>query len=338
MSSRDRRTRMIAIGTVLLLVVGLVGALAAVVGGTDGDGGTTTGDSPVLSLSRTSNVGTLTAGSSTSWTLGAALPAGDPGDGVVVDPSASTVTEAQVRTLLDALGLDAEPRQVDGGWTARGRVHGERAAFALDETAGNVWQYARGDLADCLAVQPGASPDASTSCTTTNDATSTTKQAGPGRAALDHAAKNLFETIGVTPGKGLRAHEDGADSTVLDVPLTVEGLPVVDVALSVAVDEHGISSASGWYEPSFAPLGEYPLVTAAEGLTRLQAEPVPEIATACATGTSCPSPTPAPVTGARLAWLTSRDGDRTVLVPAWQFEADGYYGPAVVAVDAAHLG
>lgn len=339
-SRRDRRRVLIAWFTVLVLVVGLGGAAVALaVGGGSDDEPQTVDTSPVLQLSRTSSVG-LAGDSNTGYSgyqLDATLDQST-GEGVVISPAGSTIAEAKVDALLAALGMkDPVVTQVTGGWKATGTSDGQKASFALDERAGNLWQYARGDLADCLTISPGAQPDDSVSCAAA--APSTTTQAGPGKAALLKDAKDLFALVGVTPGTGLRANDDGSGATYLEVPLTVEGLPVVDVNLSVGVDDGGIVSALGLLDPSYTTVGKYPLISARTGFDQLGEQPVPAIARDC-TGEAadCASPKPAKVTAARLAWMTSQNDGLTVLVPAWQFEVDGFYGPAVVAVSPQYLG
>lgn len=326
-----RNGRLIAALLAVVLVAGVVVGAISVLGGDGDDGSPGASEPEPLALTRTSAGMEGVSG----LVLGGDLPA-DEIEGVVLDPSTSTVTAAEVSELLAALGMNAEPQQVPGGWIAEGRSRGEPAAFALDESTGNVWQFATGDGVDCLSVVPGGRPDEAVSCTATDARTGD----GPGRAALVRAAGDVFDVVGVRPGKGLRALEGGGVTT-LDVPLEVEGLPVVGVTLSVAADEDGLDSAVGWLKPDLRPLGAYPLITARAAFDRLADEPRPEPAL-CALPTDaqgrpvpdgpCRTPAPASVTAARVAWLPSFDGSRTLLVPAWQFEADGFYGPTRVAL------
>ena len=346
--ARRRSTRVVALLVAVVVVIAVAAGTVALVAKRSGGGGSsaaqpTPNDSPTLHLSRTSTGGVAAeaaaAGGSTTALGGYDLRgtlSTSTSKGVVIDASSSTATRAQVTALLQALGMGGvTPTQVDGGWTARGTAHGQPAAFALDETGGNVWQFARGAGANCLAVSPGSAPGTSSSCTAVNARGATAT--APSRAALVKAAGGVFSIVGVTPGTGLTVHDaDGV--AYLDVPLTVEGLPVVGVDLSVGADADGLTSAIGWLHPSFSTVGSYPLVSARTAYGQLAVAPVPALGIACPAGKPCPTPAPQVVTAARLAWLTSRDSNRTVLVPAWQFEVDGFYDPAVVAVSPSYLG
>jgi hypothetical protein len=331
-----RNGRLLAALVAGVLVIGVVIGAVSALGGGDGGDGTSPSEPEALSLTRTS------AGLEgvTGLVLGGDLSE-DAVEGVVLDPSGSSVTADEVAELLAALGMNAQPEQADGGWVARGPARGEPAAFALDETTGNVWQFATGDDVDCLSVVPGGRPEDSVSCAAADDVTGD----GPGRAATLRAADDVFDVVGVRPGKGLRAL-NGGGTTTIDVPLEVEDLPVVGVTLSVSADENGLDSAVGWLRPDLRPLGAYPLVTAQEAFDLLADEPRPE-PELCALPTDaqgdpipdgpCETPSPTTVTAARLAWLPSFDGTRTLLVPAWQFEADGFYGPTRVALTEENL-
>jgi len=358
----SRRRTVIAAVLATALALGVLGGTVALLTHDTSSTPPSVNSSPVLNLTRTSNGASSTnaaasvAGAGFSgYQLDGTLST-DTGEGVVVDPSGSTATQAQIDALLSALGASSlTAKQVDGGWTAEGTVRGEPANFALDERAGNVWQYVRGAQGGCLSISPGAAPDAAISCGavasavtpptsgTAPDGTATvhpTPAEPPSisRADLVAQAAALFTLVGVQPGNGLQS-SSGGGVTYLDVPLTVEGLPVVDVTLSVAGDATGLVSASGWLDPSFAPVGKYPLISARAGYDDLLAQPQPAIGIAqpyCGKD-GCPTPAPQKVTAARLAWLTSRTDDHVVLVPAWQYEVDGFYGPAVVAIAPQYL-
>jgi hypothetical protein len=339
LDNRKRRLRIIAVIAAAALLASTVITTIVLVQSTNDDSEPAPPDlSPTLTLSRTSNVysGELASAAGLGgYRLAGSLSADTSTQGVVIDASRSSVTRDQVNELLDALGVDARPEKVDGGWTARGTAAGEPAAFALDETAGNVWQFARGEQADCLTIAPGGNPDTGT-CSIDAPPPGEAGAKGPGRESLLRTADGVFDLVGIRPGEGLNVQDSGG-VTYLDVPLTVEGLPVVDATLSVAADDAGLVSGFGWLTPSFATVGRYPLTTQQDAYERLLAQPVPEIARACPEGEVCPEPTAQPVTAVRLAWLTSRDSGRSLLVPAWQFEVDGFYGPAVVAIPDRYL-
>ena len=154
-------------------------------------------------------------------------------------------------------------------------------------------------------------------------------------AALRRRPRACSSWSASRPARACARTTTATASTYLDVPLDRRG-PAGGRRDTCRCrrDRRGLASAlglarAGVHADRPLPAGRRPGAAPARRRSRC-----PTIASGCTDRVRRAAPTRhrAKVTAARIAWLPPNDGS-TVLVPAWQFEVDGFYGPAVVAVD-----
>lgn len=373
-STTRRRSRLAATSTgALVMVLALAGC------GTQ-RAGSGSEDLPVLrigsvSASARSGAPDLASGASNSpgtdsFTVRGTLPTG-PGSAAVHHYGDGRAEESAVRTLAVAFGIAAVPTRHDYGW----EVTDSAGVLHVRDGSGLEWTFSR-SLEECATYlvdidHAGSGGSAISSCTRAVAADSpgvvATPSAGSGSGSGGSDPTPVDPTPAPAPTKpapssdaALTAAEPilaalgiAAEPRVLPawsswrtvmVDPTVAGLPTVGIATTIDVDTTGVIGAMGRLEsPTAGP--EYPILTAAAALERLNSAPRPLPAIACPETKDGPSACPgvdlrpAVITGATLGLTLSFDGADPILVPAWLYTVDGWTDlmPAI-AVEDRYLG
>lgn len=122
------------------------------------------------------------------------------------------VSEADVRALADALGLDGDLTHADGAWT----ISGEDGSLSVDESGASQWWYSSenifsgggvsvrgvtGTSREASCPEPGDEPV--TNCVVSPDTTYPPAECGPG-----------VECGETTPGEGCAPQPDGSEDCV----------------------------------------------------------------------------------------------------------------------------
>jgi hypothetical protein len=308
---------------------------------------------------------------SPGYVLTGTLPDGQPGDRTVWHPR--TPHAADATSIAKALGLDATPTRVDGGWVLR---HGANRLVVRDQ---GTWSYGM----DCAPDQPVSSQDVSVMCAYATGSGVAAPDAGTASSApnsgagsgsssgCDPSSKDCGTTVEpapppvpapvVSPGPS-DAQARSAAAPILDrlglgnadvvvyagdPTASVQAAPKVDGmvtsgwATSLQIDGNGdLTSGDGWL--AGADKGDsYPLITAHRGFELLQQQPRPMIEMCMRRSDGkpgCATVPPAEVTGASLGLMLDYDGQRATLVPAWLFDVKGQHDPvAQVAVEPSYL-
>jgi hypothetical protein len=297
------------------------------------------------------------------WRLEGDLPDG-PSSAAVHRLGAGPVERSLVEHLATALGLDATPQHLDGGWYV---LDGTRE-LSVSERAGRHWVYAdhgcvAGPVLDpqegvgCAIAQPGGvvtaepappdpgsdSPPPVSSPVPSPPVPSPVPSPQPVSADdAARAARPVLAAVGLDPATA-RVQSSGDQRDVVVRPrvddLTVVGL---DTRVTVGPDAES-TDAAGWLSTP-TPGPDYPVITAQAAFERLRDQPRPlmaEMPCEVPVGAAdCPAPPDRIVRGAHLGLaLGYESGGALLLVPAWLFDVRGQEDPAVVvAVEPDYLG
>jgi hypothetical protein len=162
---------------------------------------------------------------------------------------------------------------------------------------------------------------------------------GPTDADARAVAGALFDRLGMR-NPTVAVYGGDPISTVQTSP-TVAGMQSVGWVTSVQIDgSRTIVSADGWL-PDPDRGADYPVISAQRAFELLQLQPRPAIML-CAQRPDgkpgCADMPPTEVTSATLGVTLDRDGDKSVLVPAWLFSIKGQDDPvSQVAIDPSYL-
>jgi hypothetical protein len=257
--------------------------------------------------------------------------------------------EAVVTTLAAAFHVSGTPVRHAHGWV----ITAKDASVAVTD-GDAAWSYSIA-LNGCLGMPvdvdnlPGTS--SAVGCAVASppplpapDASGSPQPAPPSAPApadLSDAdalavAGPVLTALGADPSDARVAAGSGSVRWITWDP-AFDAMPSTGASTTLTVDATGVVSAQGVRaEPTLGPT--YPLISAAAALDLLRAQPVPEIAIACAIGQTCPGVGPHKVTGGRLGLMSAYDDATRVLVPAWFFTVAGSDQPVpVVAVEAAYI-
>ncbi len=333
----------------LALVAGLaLSACGTKVAGSTGTGAT--GDLPVLHIGQRLGAPAVAGmnGSDDPYPLTGTLPTG-PASAHVYRYADTRTDQAVVVALASAFHVSGTPVRHAHGWV----VTAKDASVAVTD-GDAAWSYAVA-LNGCMGVPvdvdnlPGTSSAvgcavdvATPSAVPAPDAGGSPRPA-PASSSSDltdadalAVAAPVLTALGVDPSAARVAAGSGSVRWVTWDP-AVAGTSTSGASTTLTVDATGVVSAQGVKaEPAVGPA--YPLISAAAALDALRAQPVPEIAIACAIGQTCPGVGPHKVTGATLGLMSAYDDATRVLVPAWFFAVAGSDVPVpVVAVDTTYI-
>ena len=290
-----------------------------------GSGSGSGSDLPLLHVGTRVSTAAMDAGGTSAdsgYPLVGTLPEGPTSAVVYRYPSGESPADAAA-ALAAALHLTAAPVRHAHGWTVAG------SAAELRVRDDGAWSYWRTD-ATCPYRVDVDTADGSSTAVGCAAPLPVAKNAVSDSAALA-AATPVLTASGATGTPRV----DRADVVRVSASRTVAGLAVVGGDTWVTVDASGVVDATGSAgTPAAGP--SYPILTAAQALDVLRAQPRPAIA--CVAGASCPGVGPMHVTGAVLGLVPGDDAGTSVLLPAWLFSVQEQTTPvAVMAVTDAYL-
>jgi hypothetical protein len=344
--------------TVVALALGLAGCGS-------GSGASSAKSLPTLQLAGTGAVaqvagapsrGTVAIGAD-GWRLVGTLPGGTPAARPIYTLGSGLAGQATAQRLATVLHAGTVRRN-GLGW-----VVGPTGAptLIIGSEDGQQWTYSAGGqqcfgphLDQCAVSSPaiGAPGTATTvhraharACVH-RTAHATTATPGCGLvprplAGLPTVARTRAVAAPILAALGLNTTTARVQRGVVRAPRIVGRHAANGFDTQVDVDANGlVTYASGWLGGARSG-ASYPLITAAAAFAELRAQPVPEIAIACAqpggnrtlSGSVCPAFHHV-VTGASLGLMLNHRTDGTaLLVPAWLFRVRGSADPVpVIAV------
>jgi hypothetical protein len=250
------------------------------------------------------------------------LPAG-PRTAVVYRFSTGATPDDAAVALAAALRLSGDPVRHDHGWSV---AAGGSELRVRDDGS---WSYWRSDATCPYRVDVDTADDSQTAVGCA--APRPVAQDAVTDAAALAAALPVLTASGATGTPSV----NHADLVRVSASRVMDRLQVSGGDTSVSVDGSGVVDATGiTTTPAAGPA--YPILTAAQALDVLRAQPKPAIA--CVAGATCPGLGPEHVTGASLGLVPGDDGGVAVLLPAWLFTVEEQATPiAVMAVQDQYL-
>jgi hypothetical protein len=245
------------------------------------------------------------------------LPAG-PKTAVVYRFSTGATPDDTAVALAAALHLAGSPVRHDHGWSV---AAGGAELRVRDDGS---WSFWRSDATCPYRVDVDTADNSQTAVGC----------AAPIPGAKDSVtdAEALAAAVPVLTASGATGTPsvNRADLVRVSASRVVDDLQVSGGDTSVTVDRDGVVDATGITgTPAAGPA--YPIITAAQALDVLRAQPKPAIA--CVAGATCPGVGPEHVTGAVLGLVPGDDDGTSVLLPAWLFTVKEQSTPiAVMAV------
>lgn len=333
----DRRRRIAPLAASLLIIALIVGVAAVVrIAVNSGPGSGSGGEPPVLQLTMPAGAVAPDAVDSEAshprYVVYGALPGGRPDPAPVYRFGAEQAPADLVRRLAKALGVQGDPVRTQNGW----RVGTEPRVLTVRHGGDWAWSLGHNNIVADSPVQCFRAP-----CpyeTPNSHRTIRSHPAPPDPAVVARVAKDVLTALDLSTANVTTT--SSFPTTLVRAPRTVDGKPTDGFSTALSIGVNGkIIAGKGWLGQPADPGPSYPLITAADALNRLQAQPYAEILLCRPqTGGGC-APTPQlHIVGARLGLVLATDAVRPVLVPAWLFQVAGQVDPVtVVAVQSRYL-
>jgi hypothetical protein len=319
----------------------LLGGLAALAGKTGGPGSGR--DLPRLPFAASAGEARATAGMAADRAI-ASYPAGGGIEyrivGALPDLGGHApafrlppVDEAEVAPLARALGLPAPPKHEDGAWTVADGMH-----FLRVDAATGQWNYGAdpGTAVSSGSVAPSGSVDPSGGVASSGSGSAVTacapcppnamcaqvckeptRPAGlPTKDEAEQAARALWSKLGIDPGRATVQVDDNFSEWFVHFQPRVAGVEVqgTDVGVSVGVKGAVQSVAGGLGLARPERLGDYPLISLAAAVDRLN-HPV-AIGPACRKSDPPQCAVPEPMPAQRDRVCMGNAGAPTTFAPA----------------------